>query len=101
MRPIDADALVENAEVIYMKHGNIVIPTRVIPISDLHMAPTIDVVSVVRCKSCVLSRIHQETQLRICTRYSKILENGYIEIGIPVKDDHFCAYGKKKSEVEL
>lgn len=42
MRLIDADALETKAKTIYMEHGNVAIPTRVIPISDLHLTPTID-----------------------------------------------------------
>ena len=42
MRLIDTDALETKAKTIYMEHGNVAIPTRVIPISDLHLTPTID-----------------------------------------------------------
>ena len=41
-RLIDADALESKAKSIYMEYENVVVPTRVIPISDLHLAPTID-----------------------------------------------------------
>ena len=42
MRLIDADALASKAKTIYMEHANVAVPTRVIPISELHLAPTID-----------------------------------------------------------
>lgn len=42
MRLIDADALESKKKTIYMEHENVSIPTRVISIADLHLAPTID-----------------------------------------------------------
>ena len=41
-RLIDADALESKAKSIYMEYENVIVSTRVIPISDLHLAPTID-----------------------------------------------------------
>ena len=52
MRLIDADALESKKKTIYMEHEGVVIPTRVISIADLHLAPTVDAVEVVRCKEC-------------------------------------------------
>ena len=42
MRLIDADALETKAKTIYMEFENVAVPSRVIPFSELHLAPTID-----------------------------------------------------------
>lgn len=42
MRPIDADVLEAKAKTIYMEFANVAVPTRVISIADLHLAPTVD-----------------------------------------------------------
>lgn len=42
MRLIDADMLESKQKTIYMQHENVTIPTRVISIADLHLAPTVD-----------------------------------------------------------
>lgn len=79
MRQIDADALETKAKTIYMEHGNVVVPTRVIPISDLHLAPTIDAEPVVRCKDCQHYNGH-----RWCLYFAD-----------SVHDDDYCSYGAK------
>lgn len=39
---ISRSALETKAKIIYMEHGNVAVPTRVIPLSDLYLAPAID-----------------------------------------------------------
>lgn len=42
MRLIDADALELKQKIIYMEFDNVAVPTKVITMSDLYFAPTID-----------------------------------------------------------
>ena len=50
---ISRSALEAKAKTIYMEINNVAVPTRVISIADLHLAPTVDAVEVVRCNQCV------------------------------------------------
>lgn len=78
MRLIDADALETKAKTIYMEHGNVAIPTRVIPISDLHLTPTIDAEPVVRCNICK----YYETDVGFCNYHGHGMDwDGYCSRG--------------------
>ena len=55
--------------------------------NKIDQAPTIDAVSVVRCKDCKHYEIHKPKVLENCER------KGYI---IPMKPDDFCSYGERK-----
>lgn len=52
MRPIDADALEAKTKTIYMEFENVAVPSRVVGIADIHLAPTIDMQNVIRCTDC-------------------------------------------------
>lgn len=84
MRLIDADELESKAKTIYMEFERVAVPARVIPISDLHLAPTIDAVKVVRCKDCKHWAPEPMGDVPMCYRCGRWTE-----------PDHFCADGKK------
>lgn len=92
MRLIDADALEAKQKTIYMEFDNVAMPTRVISTADLHLAPTIDAVEVVRCIDCKHSAIDAYAYRRMCIRNGEIRPNGRIWFGTAVNDDHFCGY---------
>ena len=50
MRLIDADALIDKAETVLDEHETIWFDA--VSVNNIHSAPTIDAVSVVRCKEC-------------------------------------------------
>ena len=63
MRLIDAEELETKQKTIYMEFDNVAVPTKVIPMSDLYLAPTMDAEPVrhgrwednkgaIRCSEC-------------------------------------------------
>ena len=80
MRLIDANALKTKQKTVYMEFDNVVVPTKVIPISDLYLAPTIDAVPVVRCKDCAYRNVPN------CCPYQingfKITHDWYCPMGV-------------------
>lgn len=78
MRLIDADALESKKKTIYMEHENVSIPTRVISIADLHLAPTIDAEPVRRgrwtedglCENCGFDALFfMDSHIQVRTHY--------------------------------
>lgn len=56
--------------------------------------PTVDAVEVVRCENCKHGPVDDETGRRYCN-------NPLGTYGcVPVKDDDFCSYGKRRCEDE-
>ncbi len=91
MRPIDAVSLEAKAKTIYMEYENVAVPTRVIPISELHLAPTIDAEPVVRCRDCTYYRPEPYGDVLMCYEFA----NGHW-----THPDDYCSRGKRK-EVEV
>ena len=83
MRLIDADALKEN--MFYHTADNVMYAEE----RDIDTMPTIDAVSVVRCKECV----HRDPEDHRCDCGGHEWVIGKI---VPVEDDWFCADGKRK-----
>ena len=80
MRPIDADALMPNAE----RKGRY----DVVNAYQIANAPTIDAVPVVRCKDC---RYHEDEQPGMV--YCPATVGGWVE------DDWFCKGGEGEADV--
>ncbi len=88
MRLIDADELYDKAETRY-KNANT--PFRQIYrefVDDIANAPTVDAVSVIRCKDCAHYRLYG----RFPFMYYACGREGAI---ISVEEDDFCKHGKK------
>ena len=100
-RYIDADALELKQKTIYMEFENVAVPTRVISIADLHLAPTIDAVEVVRCKDCKHRGIVSECPM-CYTEDSYDDDYGYEYWDVDkTVDEGFCHCGEKAAaEVE-
>lgn len=93
MRLIDADALMEK-EYSRLRDGDVLWR---IPPSHIDLAPTIDAVSVVRCREC--------THYKICDEWKngkrmlcEIHHHSYLDHD---GDNHFCSWGQRKIETVL
>ena len=91
-RLIDADALMDvirqHEYRLATKQGSIDYGMFTLGIQQaVDEEPTVDAVSVVRCKDCKHYEIHKPKVLENCER------NGYL---IPMKPDDFCSYGERK-----
>ena len=88
MRLIDADALIEQTELICTRHEVRWTDNRVMAWID--NAPTVDAVPVVRCKDCVNG-----------TLCSNLQGAGYVDCVLDdcsVRRPHdFCSYGERRS----
>ena len=95
MRPIDADAMLEYLDLMYDKQEDWREPYNVGVLGAInyikHKAPTIDAVSVVRCKECKYK--YQEPW------HNGIRVEGECEIWqrATLADD-FCSYGEREGE---
>lgn len=89
MRPIDADALIEDIKTKLWDWDTVdgITSSTVLKqtITDIDNAPTIDAVPVVRCKDCKHSQKDELWGMRWCK-------------GTTVKDEHFCADGERKDD---
>lgn len=56
---ISRSALEAKAKTIYMEFDNVAVPTRVISIADLHLAPTVDAVPMDFHESCLAREVHR------------------------------------------
>ena len=86
MRLIDADALIDKAETVLDEHETIWFDA--VSVNNIHSAPTIDAVSVVRCGECK----HYD---------DGDCEHPCSEVGdspLLVTADDFCSYGQKGDE---
>ena len=85
MRLIDADALKQNAYTSYECASQ---PCKVVDVSDIDDAPTVDAVRVVRCGECKF--------YNRCTDHQGICMNRYMD-GFIVPD-WYCADGERREE---
>lgn len=95
MRTIDADALCDKAEEMYIhtKSGKI-IPVMAVPTWAINNAPTIDSFPVVRCKDCKHSTIDWPTGNLLCARNRKV-EGNIVYGGFLVNKYDYCSFGVK------
>ena len=83
-RYIDADALIDKAETVLDEHETIWFDA--VSVDNIHSAPTIDAVSVVRCGECK----HM---------YDGIKGDGYLichKFNHFIKADDFCSYAERR-----
>ena len=86
---ISRSALEAKAKTIYMEFDNVAVPTRVISIADLHLAPAVGAVNVVRCRDC--KHNEQITAPRghiYCSRWDICtVDNGFCHMGAKMRGD--------------
>ena len=80
MRLIDADALIDKAETVLDEHKTIWFDA--VSVNNIHSAPTIDAVSVVRCKDC-----KWYSDMWGCTEHD--------EVYLVTNPDDFCSIGER------
>lgn len=88
MRLIDADVLLKQSRrVVEYDEAGFSMEYNAVPTEEIKNAPTVEAVSVVRCKECALwgIGIALETEQIKCCRYAKFM----------VGEDGYCVYGKK------
>ena len=96
MRLIDADALLKSAGIFEIKMAargcgkSILHLAKAWLFNEVNKAPTIDAVSVVRCKECKHYENHRLKVFENCVRNERY---------IPMKQDDFCSYGERRSDV--
>lgn len=66
MRLIDADVLETKSKTIYMEFENVAVPTRVISIADLHLAPAVDA-EPVRHGAWIDGRPYVNSRWKVCS----------------------------------
>ena len=99
MRPIDADAMLEYLNLMYDEQHSwrSDYNTGVLGAINYikHKAPTIDAVSVVRCKDCVFSKVYQNDSSGVMGRFCE----AFTQVRMVTHDD-FCSYGEKQTDHE-
>ena len=94
-RLIDADAMLEYLNLMYDEQHSWRDDYNVGVLGAInyikHKAPTIDAVSVVRCKDCVFGELDNRAEMYRCRLVSFPHWN---------KGEHFCSYGERKTDHE-
>ena len=96
-RMIDADALIkkfQSDKEYFDKVGDTTFAMAAIGvIHDIEDAPTIDAVSVVRCKDCMFSKVYQNDSSGVMGRFCE----AFTQVRM-VTDDDYCSYGERKEK---
>lgn len=89
-RLIDADKLLNNAVIISNLEGQV--EWSAVPAINILAAPTVDAVSIVRCKDCKYHHWEQEPCHGKTVHYCELPHMK----GVEVFKEFFCYYGKQK-----
>ena len=97
MRLIDADVLNRKKKYSFQVIGGCFPKSEwFIKLEDLHRAPTVDAVPVIRCREC---KHYRETRTK---RYGNLIcrctRMGKHDMDYPVKPDDFCSYGERSTD---
>ena len=94
-RLIDADAILEYLNMMYDKQNDSDEPFNCAVLGAInyikHKVPTIDAVSVVRCKKCMFSEVYQNDSSGVMGRFCE----AFTQVRM-VSDDDFCSYGERE-----